>query len=210
MTSRSRTTVALFAALLACAVLGAPSPGSAGDAVSFEVFPTKLWIGLKNSDDIGTYLDLSVTALDAEGNLTALGEVSGVRSGGSGFHNARIVNVDMFRVVPSFPPLPGPPVRVQIDARIACFVRGHHSATIVLWYNGLPVDTGRFRDAGSRISYAIADATISLFLRPSDVLSGVPGRYRLPVAMNVVGPRLRNTCADFKSLGTWEVAAGPQ
>jgi hypothetical protein len=192
---------------LTCVTLAAPGAGRAGDITDFELLPTKLWIGVTNSDAVGTYLDVVVQAWDADGRPTGLGEARGVRAGGSGFRAARLVSVEMLRLLPGGDPVPGPPAVIQVDARISCHVRGHRNASIALWYNGLPVDTGRRADAGSRIAYAISDTPITLFLRPPDLLAGVPGKARLPVAMKLVGPRGGEVCADFKTFGTWAVSA---
>jgi hypothetical protein len=205
MSTPPRTRIALFAAVLACALIATAGTGAA-QTTDFELSPAKLWIGLSNSDAVGTYVDLKIDAWDADGHPTGFGEIRGVRAGGSGFRGARLVSIDMFRLIPDFGPVPGPPATIQIDARISCAVRGHRSATILLWYNGTPVDTGRRHDAGSRIGYTIGDVPIALFLRPFDVLSEDPGFARVPRSLKLLGPPPGEVCANYQSFGIWSAA----
>jgi hypothetical protein len=202
MASRSRTRPALLAAVITCFTVLTPVAARPQEVVDFQLQPARLWMGVTNSDAVGTYLDLLLQGWDAEGRPTAWGELNGVRAGGSGFRGARLLGVEMLRLLP-IGTVPGPPASVQIDARISCRVRGHRSASVSLWYNGLPVDGGRQADAGSRMSYAMGGAVITLFMRPPDRLSGVPGAARLPATVKLVGPRRGEVCGAYKTFGTW-------
>src|SRR6185295_16841774 len=53
--------------------------------LSLEVGPADAWIGLKNSDDIGTSFDLRAEVFQ-DGVLVATGQLNAVSPGGSGFN----------------------------------------------------------------------------------------------------------------------------
>jgi hypothetical protein len=203
-TARFEAAIAAILTLIAL-VTGAPGTGRADDTpVLTDIGPALIWVGLKNSDDVGTRIDMLVQAFDADENLVGFGEVLGVWAGSSGFNNARLVTIPLLRVVPEAGPEPGVPTHVQVDARIACFVSGHRFASVLLWYNGLPIDAGRHADAGSRISYQLNDDTVTVFLTTPDVLSSEPGARRQRVELALAAPRPGHLC-DYEPFGTWSV-----
>src|SRR5262249_19019836 len=92
-----------------------------------------VWIGLKNSDDIGTNFDLRVNVL-RNGSTIATGELDAIPGGSSGFNNAvlRTINASLASV-PTFGA--GDQLGVQLLVRIAQGVSGHRAGTARLWYN---------------------------------------------------------------------------
>ena len=123
------------------------------------------WIGLKNSDDVGTKFDL-LTEIRRNGMLVASGQLNGVNGGSSGFNNA--VERSITTVLVATPaPLPGDSLSVTISARIAEGVSGHTSGTARLWYGDASAD--------SRISTLVGSGSQSFYLSTGDSLSTTPG-----------------------------------
>jgi hypothetical protein len=117
-----------------------------------EIF---VWVGLRNSDDVGLRLDLRADVMmSMEGVETALGggQLDNVPSGSSGFNNARL-NVIPLRLAGDVPAEAG--LRIRMLVRRTCSGTGHVSGTPRLWYNGRRVDFGRSRDAGSRFEAVV-------------------------------------------------------
>jgi hypothetical protein len=59
--------------------------------------PAKVWVGLKNSDAVGLRLDL-LAEVFLHGTKVGEGQLCNVASGSSGFHNAKLNNIDLTRV----------------------------------------------------------------------------------------------------------------
>ncbi len=95
--------------------------------------PAKVWIGLKNSDDVGTKFDL-LAEVFKNGELLGSGELDSVPGGSSGFNNAVSRTVNM--ALPAHAVLvPGDALRFRFSVRIAGNVAGHRSGTARLWFN---------------------------------------------------------------------------
>ncbi len=161
------------------------------------VGPAKVWIGLKNSDDVGTKFDLLAEVLK-NGTVVGTGQTLNVPGGSSGFNNAvlRTIGLALSGPVDVFP---GDIVGFRLSVRITA-EGGHSSGTARLWYNGKFIDTGATRDAGSRFGATIGETPADYFLRSGFVLDTSAGTSRqfIDVFVN------RNVGGNpYKPFGTW-------
>jgi predicted extracellular nuclease len=159
--------------------------------------PAKVWIGLKNSDDVGTKFDLLAEVLK-NGSVVSSGETDNVPGGSSGFNNAvlRSINLALADPVEIFP---GDTVSFRLSIRVTA-VGGHNSGTGRLWFNGADIDSGTTRDAGSRFGATINGVTSDYFLRTGFALDTTAGASRTSIDVLVN----RNAGGNpFKPFGTW-------
>src|SRR6185295_10597938 len=155
------------------------------DALAFQpdgFSPARLWVGLKNSDDVGLRLDLKAE-LFLGNTLRAVGEVDDVKSGSSGFNNAILNTLFLIPTVPTNASTAEPSSTVdlyslRVSVRRTCSGGGHASGTARLWYNGRPIDTGAARDAGSRFDVTTSGVNTVEYLRTGFNLSPTPGTSR--------------------------------
>jgi hypothetical protein len=103
-----------------------PSPGTPVVAGS-----SGIWIGLKNSDDVGTKFDLLVEVLK-NGAVVGTGQIDAVAGGSSGFNNAVLRTIGVAMGSTNF--LSGDKLAVRLSVRIAVGVTGHRSGTARLWF----------------------------------------------------------------------------
>jgi hypothetical protein len=95
--------------------------------------PASVWLGLKNSDDVGTKFDL-LAEVGKNGVLIGSGQLNGVPGGSSGFNNAVLRTINL--ALPS--PVnvsAGDTLSIKLSVRIAVGVTGHRSGTARLWFN---------------------------------------------------------------------------
>jgi len=159
--------------------------------------PGKVWIGLKNSDDVGARFDLLAEALK-NGSVVGSGQLNDVPGGSSGFNNAilRTINLALSGPVDLFP---GDTLSFRLSVRITA-VGGHSSGTARLWYNGAAIDSGANRDAGSRVGATIGGTPAEHFLRSGFALNSAAGSSRVSIDVFVN----RNAGGNpFKPFGTW-------
>jgi probable HAF family extracellular repeat protein len=158
------------------------TPGSASAAV---------WVGLKNSDDVGTMFDLRVEVLK-NGSTIATGELDGVSGGSSGFNNAilRTINASLASA-PTFGT--GDQLGIRLSVRIAQGVPGHRSGTARLWYNDA--------SANSSVAITLNNALQTYYLAGGFTLSASPGTGPRST-VDVTVDRLKNGNA-FTPFGTW-------
>lgn len=152
--------------------------------------PAKVWIGLKNSDDVGTKFDLLAEVL-RNGSVIGSGQLNAVPGGSSGFNNAILDTINL--ALSSQANLcAGDTLGLRLSVRIAAS-SGHRSGTARLWYDDAAA-TSRF------------NATIS----------GMPSDYFLANAFSLgtsAGPGPKKTIDvfvdraaggnPFKPFGTW-------
>lgn len=154
---------------------------------------TQVWVGLKNSDDVGTYFDLKVEVLRNETLLTEA-VLSGVNGGSSGFQNAILRSLtSVLEGSPTFGP--GDRLEVRVLARIAEGVPGHSSGTARLWYD----------DAAANSNYrlVINGSARTFYLRNGGVLSETIGSG--PKQKADVTVRKNQNGNAFKPFGTWSM-----
>ena len=145
------------------------------------VLPSTFWVGLKNSDDVGTKFDLLGEVLHNT-SVVGSGQLAGVHGSGSGFNNARLNAIDLTVSQPvTF--LPGDFVGFKLSARVAV-TSGHSSGTARLWFN----------DAAANSAFA------GYFLRAPSALGVLPGDGPKATADVTVNRNSRN---PFKPFGVW-------
>ena len=109
--------------LVACgALVGASTGGATPSSTTVNV-----WLGLKNSDDVGTSFDLKAQVWEESYSL-GTGYAWDVSGGSSGFNNAHLVTIP----IPSYVGVSG--VSVEVWVRVAC-ASHHTSGTARLWWN---------------------------------------------------------------------------
>jgi len=155
--------------------------------------PAKVWVGLKNSDDVGTKFDLLVEVF-RNGQPVGSGQLNGVPGGSSGFNNAvaRAINLALSAPVDVSP---GDALTVRLSVRIAVGVAGHRSGTARLWFNDAAAD--------SHFDATIDGVTRSYYLRSGFSLSITTG----PGPKNTVDVFVDRAVGGnpFKPFGTWRL-----
>lgn len=158
------------------------------------VGPAGVWIGLKNSDAVGTKFDL-LAEVFKNNVVIGSGQLDNVPGGSSGFNNAvlRTINMALSSGAVSFSQ--GDTLNFKLSVRIAVGVQGHRSGTARLWFNDAA--------ANSRFSVVIGGVSTDYFLRDGFVLgtSHGPGpKKTIDVFVDrAVGGN------PFKPFGTWNV-----
>lgn len=166
--------------------------------------PAKIWVGLKNSDDVGLRVDLLAEVLKNDTPI-GMGQLDNQPTGSSGFSRALLKAIDLNLTAGPVEVSPGNILEIRLSARRTCSGGGHNSGTLRLWYNGQPVDTGAKRDAGSRFDATIGSDTTDYFLRNNLELSETPGSSRLFVD-TFVDSKIPCSARPFKEIGTWSTS----
>lgn len=153
--------------------------------------PAKIWVGLKNSDDVGTKFDLLAEVYKND-LLVSSGQLDNVRGGSSGFNNAKLntLNFNSFSPI-EFPE--GSTLKLKLYVRNACVGPTHNSGTARLWFN----DTA----ANSQFNATIAESSNNYFLRDGFTLSTAVGSGPKKTIDIAAG----SPCSPFKSFGTWTI-----
>jgi hypothetical protein len=152
--------------------------------------PAKVWVGLKNSDDVGTKFDLLAEVFKNE-TLIGSGQLNGVNGGSSGFNNAVLNTIDLGQAA-IVDVCPGDVLKIKLYVRIAAN-SGHRSGTARLWFNDAA--------ASSSFGVTVGGLTNDHFLQDGFTLGTVAGG----------GPKLTidvlvDRAVDgnpFKPFGTW-------
>ena len=153
--------------------------------------PAEVWIGLKNSDDVGTKFDLKAEVLH-NGSVVGSGELNSVPGGSSGFNNARLRAISL--ALSSYQTInPGDTLCLRLSVRIATRVPGHRSGTARLWYNDAA--------ANSRFDARVGTSDANLYLLNGNVLGTSPGSGPKKTS-DVFVDKLVNGIA-WKPFGTW-------
>lgn len=153
--------------------------------------PAKVWLGLKNSDDVGTKFDLLAEVLK-NGSLVGSGQLNGVPGGSSGFNNAvlRTINLALSSPVSV---VAGDTLSVRLSVRSAVGVSGHRSGTARLWFNDAA--------ANSRFGATIGAATNDYFLLDGFALGTAAGAGAKKTIDVFVDRAAGGN--PFKPFGTW-------
>ena len=153
--------------------------------------PAKVWIALKNSDDVGIRFDLLAEVYKGS---TPVGswQVNSVAGGSSGFNNAKLDTIPLSLNTPvDFPP--GTTLSIKLSVRNACSGNGKNSGSARLWYN----DTA----ANSQFAATIGGVTSNYFLRDALMLANAAG----PGPKKTIDVAAGAKCSPFKLFGTWSV-----
>lgn len=97
-----------------------------------ELGDAGIWLGLKNSDDVGTSFDLQADVV-VNGNLVASGQLLEVPGGSSGFNNASLRTIPLTFSGPAVIHT-GDSLSVTFSVRVSAGSR-HRSGTARLWFN---------------------------------------------------------------------------
>ena len=150
--------------------------------------PAKVWVGLKNSDDVGTKFDLKAEVY-VNGNLVGSGQINSAPGGSSGFNNAKLNTIPLTIVGPTEAP-PGATLSTKVYVRNTCFGPTHNSGTARLWYNGA--------DANSQFGVTIDTSPSTNYLRDVFALNTSAGSAKKSIDVAAGAP-----CSAFKLFGTW-------
>jgi hypothetical protein len=171
-------------------------PVSGNQPALTALSPARVWVGLKNSDDVGIRFDLEATVY-LSGFPVGSGHLESVAGGSSGFSNARLNSIPLTLTTP-VPVFSGDPLRIDVQVRNACSGSGKNFGVARLWYNGQPMDSGATRDAGSRFDAVVGGTNTDYFLRENSALSSTAGAAKLSVDRAAGGK-----CGAFTSFGSW-------
>lgn len=153
--------------------------------------PAMAWLGLKNSEDVGTKFDLLAEVLKNDA-VVGSGQLNDIAGGSSGFNNAVLRTINMALSAP-VDVCAGETLRFRLSVRIAAS-SGHRSGTARLWFN----DTA----ANTRFGVTIGGSTRSYYLTGL-LLSTVSGSGPKSTSDVLVDRALGGN--PFKSFGTWNV-----
>ena len=173
--------------------------GSASDSVSVTVNPRLLtalapaqaWIGLKNSDDVGTKFDV-LAEVFKDGDLVGSGQVNSVSGGSSGFNNAILRTIPL--ALSSSANCCGGTFSIRLSVRIAAD-SGHRSGTARLWFNDAQANSG----FGATIGGAANSYYLRDLLQLGTVVGSGPKKTSDVKVDRAVGGN------PFKPFGTWSI-----
>jgi DNA/RNA endonuclease G (NUC1) len=163
----------------------------------------KVWVGLKNSDDVGLRLDLRADVL-VNGSVAASGDLNNVDTGSSGFNNAMLQSVPLLLSAGPVDVPAGAQLEIRVAVRRTCSGAGHNSGTAREWFNGQPIDTGASRDAGSRIRLTLGGTTTDYFLRNAFALDTTPGTAKTS-ADAAVNSSASCPARPYSIMGVWSL-----
>ncbi len=151
--------------------------------------PAGVWIGLKNSDDVGTKFDVKVEAF--KGNtLVASGELDSFAGGSSGFNNAHLATIP-FNSFSSVDLPTGSVLSVTVSVRNACVGSGHNSGVARLWFDDSTANSG--------FGATIAGSSSTYYLRDASALATTVGSGPKKTIDVQAGAK----CSSFKPFATW-------
>lgn len=155
--------------------------------------PAKVWLGLKNSDDVGTKFDLLAEVFRNGSPIPiASKQLDGVPGGSSGFNNAVLRTITLALSAP-VDVCSGDTLSIRLSVRIAVGVSGHRSGTARLWFNDAA--------ANSRFGATVGGVTSDYFLLNGFTLGAAAGpgpKKTIDVFVDrAVGGN------PFKPFGTW-------
>ena len=177
-----------------------PTPGYTGTVTGFiddtdagasklnSLSPAHEWIGLKNSDDVGTNFDLKAEVF-RNGTLVGSGELDNQPGGSSGFNNAKDRVITLALSNPGVDTIcSGESLSIKLSARVTT-TGGHNTGTLRLWYNDAQANT--------RFDANIGGTDMNLYLLNGFVLGTSPG----------AGPKMTIDVllgrTTWKTIGTW-------
>jgi hypothetical protein len=176
---RKRWLLLVVAALAASTMLVvASNSGANRSTVGTNV---KVWIGLKNSDDVGTSFDLKAEVTN--GSSHGYGTLPDFNGGSSGFNNAHPATIPV-----NYSGGAGGTVSVTLFVRVSCTSK-HTSGTARLWWNDSQADS-RVEDTGFG----------TMYLRGTNTLGSVGSGPKMTKDVLVK----KNGCGVGGEGGTWQ------
>jgi hypothetical protein len=184
-------------------------PGVSGSGTGFSDFEAvdltsttstaaRVWIGLKNSDDVGTRFDLKAV-VSKSGTPVSSGALFGALGGGSGFNNASLRTIPLSLPAAAFSPSDS--ISIELFVRNSCIGTSHNSGTARLWFNDSAANS-RFNEPGAPTLYLVMPG-LTLDLSSSAGLS--PKKTRDVF----VGARDTSCNGAYTSFGTWSGTVPP-
>ena len=168
-----------------------PVPPEGGSSL---VGASQVWLGLKNSDDVGIRFDVKAEVFK-NGSRIGSGERNSVPGGGSGFDRAWL---NVIPLTYSGTVAEGDSVSFVLSVRNACAGSTKNSGAARFWYEGKTATTQVTLPGGAAVPY---------FLQSSLSLAPTPATATNLFLDFVAGAK----CGEYKAVGTWTgtVAAGP-
>ena len=150
--------------------------------------PAMIWVGLRNSDDVGTRFDLMAEVL-RNSLVVGSAQVENVPGGGSGFGGA-ILNTIPLTLAAPLVLSPGDTLGIRLSVRVA--TAGHRSGTARLWFS---------EAATSRFAISDGAASVSFYLLDAFSLGTSPG----PAPKKTIDVFVDRAAGGnpFKPFGTW-------
>ena len=182
---------AVSAATTHVTAIARPAPASLCSA--------NVWLGLKNSDDVGTKFDL-LAEVSSNGVLVGSGQLAGVPGGSSGFNNAVLRTIALSLSQPSLL-ASGDVLSLRLSVRIAQDVPGHRSGTARLWFNDTAANSsvGATRGGTPAHYYLVGNTTPATFALNENTAGSGPMRSVDVFVDRAVGGN------PFKPFGTWSI-----
>ena len=164
-----------------------------GGRILTNLNPVEVWIGLKNSDDVGTRFDLQAEIFL---NDTAIGsgEIVDVPGGSSGFNRANLLAIPL-TLNEDITINPEDRFSVRISVRVAA-ASPHRGATARLWFGD--------QDADSHFGAIIGDASSDFYLLGSNIL-GTSAGVGPKTSIDVKVDRAKDG-NPYRAFGTWSEA----
>ena len=153
------------------------------------VGPVNIWVGLKNSDDVGIKFDLKAQLYRNGTDLLAEKELTSVAGGSSGFNNAKLRTFTL-PAVPAGSLQSGALLSVTLLIRNACTGSGKNSGTARLWYNDAAANS-RFEES--------VNVPMTHYLLTGFLLGDMPGTGPKATVDVAAGSK----CSAYKTFGTW-------
>jgi hypothetical protein len=155
----------------------------------------RVWLGLKNSDDVGTRFDLQAIVKNSAGDLVSSGALFGALGGSSGFNGAKLRTIPLSFPTTAFSS--GNGISIEVSVRNSCVGTTHNSGTARLWYNDTAANS-RVNEAGAGTLYLVTPP-LSAALN----LSSSPGLGPKKTKDVFVGARDTSCTGPWTSFGTW-------
>ena len=155
--------------------------------------PAQVWVGLKNSDDVGTKFDL-LAEVFKNGTSIGSGQLNDVSGGSSGFNNARIdlINLALSQAVRI---ATGDTLTIRLSVRVAA-TSGHRSGTARLWFNDAAANSG--------FGAVIAGGANTFFLRSGSAMGTSAGPGPKETVDVLVDRAVGGN--PFKTFGAWSLS----
>jgi hypothetical protein len=154
--------------------------------------PANIWVGLKNSDDVGIKFDLRAEVYYNGTTLIGSGELGSVIAGSSGFNNAKLDSIPL-TLPTAIGIAPGDTLSIKLLVRNACSGSGKNAGTARLWFND--------SQANSRFDATVDDVNSDLYLLDGSALGTSAG----PGPKKTIDVSAGAKCSAWKPFGTWTV-----
>ena len=158
----------------------------------------KVWIGIKNSDDVGTFFDLRAEVFkDGDLNPIGSGLLNRTAPASSGFNNAKLNTIPLTLSAPPQELPSGTVLQIKLSARITCTGATHPSGSARLWFNDA--------QAASKFDATINGVNQAYYLRTASGLGNTQGagpKTTIDVSLNS-----KEKCGGrtLTSVGTWSI-----